>query len=121
MNGLASKCNFGNITESMEKDVFIVKISNKYVQQKLRTEPKSTVNETIQFAISYEERALLQQSFENMDKPNLAPRSSFLHIQRIILTLLPISQCRKTPQGIRTRLRKHLIPNWIHKQSVFEN
>ena len=42
MNGLASKCNFGTITESLVKDVFIVNLINKEVQQKLCTEPKTT-------------------------------------------------------------------------------
>ena len=55
LNGLAAKCNFGNITESLVKDVFIVNMNNKDVQQKLCTEPKSTIADTIQFAISYEE------------------------------------------------------------------
>ena len=58
LNGLAAKCNFGNITESLVKDVFIVNMNNKDVQQKLCSEPKSTIADTIQFAISYEEGAL---------------------------------------------------------------
>ena len=73
LNGLAAKCNFGNITESLVKDVFIVNLNNKDVQQKLCTKPKSTIADTIQFAISYEEGALRQQSFEKMDKPNIKP------------------------------------------------
>ena len=73
INGLAANCNFGNITESLVKDVFIVNMNNKDVQQKLCTEPKSTIADTIQFAISYEEGALQQQSFEKMDKPNIKP------------------------------------------------
>ena len=32
LNGLASKCNFGAITESLVKDVFIVNMNNKEVQ-----------------------------------------------------------------------------------------
>ena len=73
LNGLAAKCNFGTITESLVKDVFIVNMNNKDVQQKLCTEPKSTIADTIQFAISNEEGALRQQSFEKMDKPNIKP------------------------------------------------
>ena len=42
LNGLAAKCNFGNITESLVKDVFIVNLINKDVQHKLCTEPKTT-------------------------------------------------------------------------------
>ena len=55
------------------KDVFIVNMNNKDEQQKLCTEPKSTIADTIQFAISYEEGALRQQSLEKMDKPNIKP------------------------------------------------
>ena len=73
LNRLAAKCNFGTITESLVKDVFIVNKNNKDVQQKLCTEPKSTNADTIQFAISYEKGALRQQSFEKMDKPNIKP------------------------------------------------
>ena len=73
LNGLAAKCNSGTITESLVKDVFIVNMNNKDVQQKLCTEPKSTIADTIHFAISYEEGALRQQSFEKMDKPNIKP------------------------------------------------
>ena len=76
LNGLASKCNFGNITESLVKDVFIVNMSNKDVQQKLCTEPKATIADTIHFAISYEEGALRQQSFDNLDKPNIKAEPS---------------------------------------------
>ena len=73
LNGLVAKCNFGNITESLVKDLFIVNMNNKDVQQKLCTEPKNTIAETIQFAISYEEGALRQQSFDKLDKPNIKP------------------------------------------------
>ena len=49
------------------KDVFKANMKNKKVQQKLCTEPKKT----IQFAISYEEGAMRQQSFDKLDKPNI--------------------------------------------------
>ena len=55
------------------KEVFIVNLNNKDVQQKLCTEPKNTIAETIQFAITYEEGALRQQSFDKLDKPNIKP------------------------------------------------
>ena len=48
-------------------------MNNKDVQQKLCTGPKSTIADTIQFAISYEAGALRQQSFEKMDKLNIKP------------------------------------------------
>ena len=71
LNGLAAKCNFGAITESLVKDVFIVNMKNKEVQQKLCTEPKTSIDETIQFAIAYEEGTLRQQTFDKLDKPNI--------------------------------------------------
>ena len=46
-------------------------MNNKEVQQKLCTEPKDTIAETIQFAISYEEGAMHQKSFDKLDKPNI--------------------------------------------------
>ena len=53
------------------KDVFIVNMANKEVRQKLSTEPKPTVNETIQFAIAYEEGSIRQQSFDKLERPNM--------------------------------------------------
>ena len=71
LNGLAAKCNFGTITESLVKDVFIVNMNNKEVQQKLCTEPKTSIADTIPFAIAYEEGTLRQQTFDKLDKPNI--------------------------------------------------
>ena len=71
LNGLAAKCNFGGITDSLVKNVFIVNMTNQDVQQKLCTEPKTTAEETIQFAIAYEEGIYRQQSFGKLDKPNI--------------------------------------------------
>ena len=67
----AAKCNFGQITESLVKDVFIVNMANKEVQQKLCTDPKQTVNGTIQFAIAYGEGTIRQQSFDKLERPNI--------------------------------------------------
>ena len=71
VNGSAAKCSFGAVTGSLVKDVFIVSMNNKGVHHKLCTEQKDTIAETIQFAISYEEGAMRQQSFDKMDKPNI--------------------------------------------------
>ena len=76
LNGLAAKCNFGGITESLVKDVFIVKMAKKHVQQKLCTEPKTTVNETIQFAIAYEEGTTRQTSIDKLERPNLKSKAT---------------------------------------------
>ena len=51
-------------------------MANKDVQQKLCTEPGTTVQETIQFVISNEEGAIRQQSFEKLDKPNIKQEPS---------------------------------------------
>ena len=46
-------------------------MANQDVQQKLCTDPKPTAEETIQFAIAYEEGTYRQQSFGMLDKPNI--------------------------------------------------
>ena len=69
--GLVAKCNFGGITESLMKDVFIVSMINEKVQHKLCTELKTTREETIEFSIAYEEGTIRQQSFDKMEKPNI--------------------------------------------------
>ena len=71
LNGLAARCNFGTVSESLVKDVFIVNMNNKEVQQKLCTEPKTSIADTIQFAISYEEGSPRQQTFDKLNKPNI--------------------------------------------------
>ena len=76
LNGLAANCNFGYIAEGLAKDVFFVIMVNKEVQQKLCTELKGTVQETIQLAIDYEEEAIRQQSFDKREKPNIKTGTS---------------------------------------------
>ena len=72
LNGLAAKCNFGGITESLLKDVlFIVNMTNKEVQQKLCTEPETTVQRNIEFVIAYEEGTVRQKSFVKLEKINV--------------------------------------------------
>ena len=77
---LAARCNFGIVTESLAKDDFIVNMNNKEVQQKLCTEPKDTIAKTIQLAISYEEGAMRQQSFDKVDKPNIKAEPNEINI-----------------------------------------
>ena len=50
------------------KDVFIVNIMNKDVQQKHCTEPKTTIQEDIEFTIAYEEGTIQQKSFDKLEK-----------------------------------------------------
>ena len=80
LNGLASKCNFGTITGSLVKDVFIVNMTNEEVQQKLCTEPKTTVNDNIHFATAYEEGTIRQQSFNNKEKPKIKTEPTEINI-----------------------------------------
>ena len=97
LNGLAPKGNFWGITESLVKDVFIVNMANKDVQQKLCTESKTTVQETIQFAISYEEGAIKQQSFEKLDKPKIKQEPSEVNNVNLGVKLFPMPSCIKPP------------------------
>ena len=71
LNGLAAKCNFGTKPEGLVKDVFIVNMINKVVQQEMCTEQKASVADNIQFAIAFEERIIRQQSFENNMQPHI--------------------------------------------------
>ena len=76
------------------KDVFIVNMNNKEVQQKLCTEPKGTNGETIQFAISYEEGAMRQQSFDKLDKPNIkAEPNEIININTGVKRRGPTKKC----------------------------
>ena len=50
LNGLAAKCDFGNQTEGLVYDIFVLNMANKQVQEKLCPEPKDNPNEALQFA-----------------------------------------------------------------------
>ena len=50
-------------------------VANKEVQQKLCKEAKTTVNDTIQFAIAYE-GTIQQQSFDKLERPNKKTEAS---------------------------------------------
>ena len=52
---LAAKCDFGNQTEGLVYNVFVLNMANKQVQEKLCTEPKETPAEALQFAIAFED------------------------------------------------------------------
>ena len=55
LNELAARCNFGNQTEGLVHDIFVLNVSNKLFQEKLCTEPKDTPAEALQFAIAFED------------------------------------------------------------------
>ena len=63
LNGLAAKCNFGNQTEGLVYDIFVLNMSNKLVQEKLCTEPKDTPAEALQFAIAFEDGLKRQKTY----------------------------------------------------------
>ena len=51
LTGMASKCAFGEQTESLILDPFIQILNNKMVQQKRRTEPKEDPQEAVRFQL----------------------------------------------------------------------
>ena len=63
LNGLAAKENYGNQTESLVHDIFVLNMANKQVQEKLCTEPKETPAEALQFAIALEYGLKRQKSY----------------------------------------------------------
>ena len=81
---------------------------NKDVQQKLCTEPKSTVNETIQFAIAYQKGTMPQKSFDKLERPNI--KSEGTEVNNIITSTTrnwgPTKKCFRcegifTPQHLK--------------------
>ena len=63
LNGLAAKCDFGNQTEGLVYDIFVLNMANKQVQEKLCTEPKDNPNEALQFAIAFEDGLRRQKTY----------------------------------------------------------
>ena len=62
LNGLASRCELGEITQTLVHDVFILNMNHKKVQEKLCVEPFNEPQEVLQYAISYEEGVKRQKS-----------------------------------------------------------
>ena len=66
LNGLAVnavKCKFGDRSESLVHDIFVLNMANKQVQEKLCTEPKETPAEALQCAIAFEDGIKRQKSY----------------------------------------------------------
>ena len=55
LNGLAAKCDFGNQTEGLVYDIFILNMLNNQDQEKLCTEPTGNPLDALQFAITIED------------------------------------------------------------------
>ena len=58
LNAMACECDFGAPTESLVHDVFILNMKHLAVEEKLRTEPKATLKDALDFAIAYEKGTL---------------------------------------------------------------
>ena len=63
LNGLAAKCDFGNQTEGLVYDIFVLNMANKQVQEKLCTEPKDNPADALQFAIAFEDGLKRQRTY----------------------------------------------------------
>ena len=61
--GLAAKCDFGNQTEGLVYDIFVLNMGNKKVQENLCTEPKNNPAEALQFAIAFEDGLKRQRTY----------------------------------------------------------
>ena len=55
LNGLKSRCELGEMTQTLLHDVFILNMNNKKVQEKLCVEPFNDPQDALQYAMSYEE------------------------------------------------------------------
>ena len=62
LNGLASRCELGEITQTLVHDVFILNMNNKKVQEKLCVEPFNDPQDALKYAISYEEGVKTQKT-----------------------------------------------------------
>ena len=62
LNGLAALCDFGEITNTLVLDMFILHMYNKKVQEKLCTEPREP-EQALEFAIAFEEGVKRQKSY----------------------------------------------------------
>ena len=62
LNGLAARCELGEITPTLVHDVFILNMNNKKVQERLCVEPFANPQDALQYAISYEEGMKRQKS-----------------------------------------------------------
>ena len=68
LSGLAAKCGFENQTERLVYDIFILNMSNKQVQEKLRTEPKDSPLDAFQFAITFVDGLKRQKTYCNISQ-----------------------------------------------------
>ena len=74
LNGLAALCDFGEITNTLVLDMFILHMGNKKVQEKLCTEPKEP-EQALEFAIAYEEGVKRQKSYGTQQATTSSPKT----------------------------------------------
>ena len=68
LNGPAAKYDFGNQTEGLVYDIFVLNMAYKQVQEKLCTEPKDHPAEALQFALAFEGGLKRQRTYENINQ-----------------------------------------------------
>ena len=66
LNGLAARCDFGNQTEGLVYDIFVLNMTNRQVQEKLCTEPKENLAEALQFALAFKDGLKRQRTYGNI-------------------------------------------------------
>ena len=62
MKRLAARCELGDITQTLVRDVFILNMNKKKVQERPCVEPFANPTDALQYAISYEARLQRQKS-----------------------------------------------------------
>ena len=63
LNGLAANCNFGTQTTGLVYDIFVSKMKNTVVQERLSTEQKDNPENALKFAIAFEQGAHQKKQF----------------------------------------------------------
>ena len=63
LTAIASRCEFGEQTNSLIMDAFVQNMNNKSVQQRLCTEPKDEPEKALRFVVAFEERISQRKSF----------------------------------------------------------
>ena len=73
LNGLAARCELGEITQTLVHDVFILNMNNKKVQERFCVEPFANPQDALHYAVSYEEGLKRQKSMGTsvVDQPKV--------------------------------------------------
>ena len=75
LNGLAALCCFGESTNTLVLEMFILHMRNKKVQAKLCTESKD-LEQALEFAIAFEEGVKRQKSYETQQATTSSPKTA---------------------------------------------